>query len=168
MIKNEILRHFLVEGPCSVRNLVRLTGKSDSGIRKVLAENTDIVQCRKDSTGTNVFWIDPERVLPTAEQQEVTETVASEPSAAPEVQSTTSETDPAQIGLKPGRKALGAGKRLFPADANNPRRKGSHGFHSLQVVIDNPGINHEDYLTMGGRNNDLRWDITHGNVLVEG
>lgn len=43
----------------------------------------------------------------------------------------------------------------------NPRKPGSHGHKSIQVIIDHPGITTEEYLKTGGRLNDLKWDIDH-------
>jgi hypothetical protein len=97
---------------------------------------------------------------------------------AAEVETPSPAIDPTQKPEKRGRKGTGLGKSLFPntlgpddaAGAGvhvNPRRKGSHGYNSLQIVIDNPGILTEDYLSKGGRLNDLRWDIAHGNVKME-
>lgn len=53
-------------------------------------------------------------------------------------------------------------------DIKNPRRAGSHGFRSLQIIIDagDFGIKTEDYVKAGGRMNDLHWDVDHGNVEV--
>ena len=46
----------------------------------------------------------------------------------------------------------------------NPRKPGSHGFRSMAIVMDNPGITTEKYLELGGRLNDLKWDVDHGFV----
>jgi hypothetical protein len=60
-------------------------------------------------------------------------------------------------------------ERLVPVGTGNPRRAGSHGHRSLQIIIDNPGLTVDDYREKGGRLNDLRWDIEHGNCsLLEG
>lgn len=44
----------------------------------------------------------------------------------------------------------------------NPRRVGVHGWRSFEIVRNNPGITLGDYLKLGGRRNDLAWDIDHG------
>lgn len=66
-----------------------------------------------------------------------------------------------------GRPAAFAGKKLHPIVVTNPRQAGSHGWHSLKIVLDNPGITYEDYKVAGGRNNDLRWDVAHCYVEVK-
>lgn len=61
-------------------------------------------------------------------------------------------------------------RKLFPADkleGKNPRREGSHGFNSMQLILDSPGITYGEYIAAGGRSNDLAWDIKHENVRVE-
>lgn len=51
----------------------------------------------------------------------------------------------------------------------NPRRPGSHGHNSMQIIINAgaEGIKYEDFIAAGGRSNDLNWDIAHDNVSVE-
>jgi hypothetical protein len=79
------------------------------------------------------------------------------------------ETNPAPedtaVGQR-GRKSSFAGKTLNANVVGNERRAGSHGFRSLQIVIDNPGISVEDFIAKGGRSNDLKWDVDKGNVSV--
>ena len=63
---------------------------------------------------------------------------------------------------KPGRKAGSggfAGMKLKSAVKENPRREGSHGHGSFQVVLDNPGITYEDFIAKGGRVQNLRKDV---------
>ena len=48
----------------------------------------------------------------------------------------------------------------------NTRRAGSHGYKSLQIVLDAGSLTVEEYLKQGGRLNDLRWDMNKGNVTV--
>lgn len=62
---------------------------------------------------------------------------------------------------KRGRKAIYAGKKLFPLVEVNPRQAGSHGWHSIKIILDNPGIVYEEFIKAGGLNNGLRWDIDH-------
>lgn len=74
-----------------------------------------------------------------------------------------------------GRKSALSGKVLrhkivknAEGDIKNPRKAGSHGERSLQIIIDagDAGISTEGYLNAGGRMNDLHWDIDHGNVVA--
>lgn len=66
-----------------------------------------------------------------------------------------------------------ADKKLFPnaksgeGDLVNPRRAGSFGHTSYQIIMDNPGITGAEFAAKGGRWNDLSWDIERDNVRVE-
>ena len=60
-----------------------------------------------------------------------------------------------------GRKSKFDNKRILlkVEEENNPRRKGSHGFVSYQIILDNPGITYEKFIELGGRRQDLAWDV---------
>ena len=63
---------------------------------------------------------------------------------------------------KPGRKAGSgsfAGMKLKSAVKENPRREGSHGHGSFQIVLENPGLTYEDFIAKGGRVQNLRKDV---------
>ena len=66
-----------------------------------------------------------------------------------------------------GRRSKLNGKRLISTREVNPRREGSHGWHSHNIILVHPGITYEDYRSAGGRNNDLRWDVEREWVLIE-
>lgn len=71
---------------------------------------------------------------------------------------------------KKGRTSHFEGKtiRLNPDVKENPRREGTHGYTSMQIILNSPnGISYEDYIGAGGRRQDLAWDIAHGSVYVE-
>lgn len=71
----------------------------------------------------------------------------------------------AEAAARRGRKSALAGKKLtHTKDGTNPRREGTHGYKSHQIILDNPGITTEAFLEAGGRMNDLNWDISHGHV----
>jgi hypothetical protein len=53
-----------------------------------------------------------------------------------------------------------AGGKFFKLVEANPRREGTHGFKSFNLLKN--GMTYEEYIAAGGRNNDLRWDIDHG------
>jgi hypothetical protein len=165
------LRFLLEQGPTSVKELARLTGKSTSTIYKAI-KHPD-VQEQNNGAGPRLYFVKPETSL-----QATGNTV--EPSAPV---SPAPEAKVAPAPSKRGRKASFAGKQLYP-DASllgsndneaegstptyqNPRRKTSAGYRSLQIIIDHPGITSEDYVTRGGRLNDLRWDVDHGHVRAE-
>ncbi len=63
-----------------------------------------------------------------------------------------------------------AGCKLFLKEellGKNPRRAGSHGERSLQIIIDNPGITYEEAIASGARAVDIRWDFEKGYVIAE-
>ena len=67
----------------------------------------------------------------------------------------------------PGRKTKFSGKTITALKKENPRRKGSHGWESYNIILNNKGpMLFEDYQAAGGRNRDLQWDIDHGNSSV--
>jgi hypothetical protein len=80
------------------------------------------------------------------------------------------DATPSAQGRK-GKPSRSAGKGLYPTQSTvekgNPRRENTHGRKSLQIIIDNPGISYEDFLTKGGRNKDLLWDIKYGHAEVK-
>ena len=68
---------------------------------------------------------------------------------------------------KQTRKSGFAGKMVQATCKTNPRREATHGFHSMQVLIDDgEPISYEKYIAAGGRLNDLVWDIEKGNAKV--
>lgn len=92
---------------------------------------------------------------------------------------TTTETKPARKSAKKATKLVGkspaavkkeakakggsqfSGKAIHLLVKDNPRKAGTHGHRSFEIVQKQPGITYEAYIAAGGRNNDLRWDIEH-------
>jgi deoxyribonuclease (pyrimidine dimer) len=109
---------------------------------------------------------------PEQEEPETMENVETEVAKKPRVKAPKA---PKAESTQPKARRVSAysGKSLHPAkfaddgSAVNPRREGSHGFNSMQIIISNPGISFEEYISSGGRLNDLAWDIEHGNCRVE-
>ena len=66
-----------------------------------------------------------------------------------------------------GRKSSFQGQKLFPLAQENPRRKGSFGWRSFEVLRQKPGIEYAEFLADGGRRVDLAWDIKHGYVTAK-
>lgn len=58
-----------------------------------------------------------------------------------------------------GRVSKYAGKKIHRLVKENPRREGSHGHKSFEVIPAKGGISYEDYIAGGGRSNDLAYDI---------
>jgi hypothetical protein len=52
-----------------------------------------------------------------------------------------------------------AGKKITLVGKENPRREGTHGYRSMEVVRNAPGIRYEDYINKGGRRVDLQGSI---------
>jgi hypothetical protein len=76
----------------------------------------------------------------------------------------------------PARKSAGrpAGKSKFSEKTiialvkENPRRAGTHGQKSFDIILRAGGsIKYEDYKERGGRNNDLQWDIDRKYVEIK-
>jgi len=53
--------------------------------------------------------------------------------------------------------------------AENPRRKGTHGYKSMQIIMESQDktITYGAYVKAGGRRQDLSWDLDKGHVVVE-
>lgn len=68
-------------------------------------------------------------------------------------------------GAGPGRKSNYAGKLIYKNVDGNPRREGTHGFKSFALIKN--GMTYEQYITAGGRANDLAWDVEKGNVKIK-
>lgn len=57
-------------------------------------------------------------------------------------------------------KADKAGKKIYRLTKENPRREGSIGWKSWNLITD--GMTYEEYLKAGGRAGDCAWDVEHG------
>jgi hypothetical protein len=64
----------------------------------------------------------------------------------------------------PGPKSKFRGKFLYKLVDKNPRREGTWGYRSWELIQD--GMSYEAYKAAGGRNNDLQWDIDHRRIEV--
>jgi hypothetical protein len=66
------------------------------------------------------------------------------------------------------RNRLNQGLFLVPNVDSNPRRKGSHGFKSLQVILNSrKPITVADATKKGARLRDIHWDITYGHLKLQ-
>jgi len=62
-----------------------------------------------------------------------------------------------------------SGKVLRVTVKDNPRRPGTHGYRSFEILRAHPeGMIYEDYIAAGGRTNDLQWDIDRNWATVFG
>lgn len=81
------------------------------------------------------------------------------------------KAEAAETSGKRGRVSEFAGKKLIAnVEGNeNPRREGSYGHTSMQIIIDagKKGIVYEDFLAAGGRRTDLAFDFNKGYVTVQ-
>ena len=66
-----------------------------------------------------------------------------------------------------GRKSIYKGRKITTDLLVNPRREESHGYNSLNIVIKNKGLTYEEYVSKGGRRQDLAWDIEKGRVRIK-
>ena len=58
-----------------------------------------------------------------------------------------------------------AGKKIRCLVEKNPRREGTKGFHSMGILINSSiPVSYENYISEGGRPNDLAWDLEKGHV----
>lgn len=165
MTMNDQLKFFLQQGPTSVKELARLTGNSTSAIYKALKEEGVI---STDSDKGKLFSMKPAAEAPTAAPVDGAEDTP--PASVTETPREPVNYDPADAPdlARRGRKPTAAGKKLTANINSNERRANSHGYRSLQIILDNPGISTEDFLSKGGRLNDLRWDIARNRVRAEG
>ena len=54
---------------------------------------------------------------------------------------------------------------IYPKVKENPRKVNTFGWHSMQIILDNPdGIQYEAFIKKGGRAKDLTWDVKKGHV----
>lgn len=72
-------------------------------------------------------------------------------------------------GAPRGRKSEFAGKHITRATEGgaNPRREGTNGFRSFELIDKKKGVSYEDYIAGGGRAIDLAWDLGKGYVTVK-
>ncbi|MAE81412.1 MAG: hypothetical protein CMB80_01660 [Flammeovirgaceae bacterium] len=71
----------------------------------------------------------------------------------------------------PKRKTESKGKfanaKIYPMTDINPRKEKTIAYHAFQIILDNPGITYEDYLSKGGRYNDLAYDNARNRCFIE-
>jgi hypothetical protein len=61
-----------------------------------------------------------------------------------------------------------AGKQIICLRKDNPRREGTCGWKSYNILLKNKGkMSYDAYKAAGGRNNDLQWDLDHNFVSVK-
>jgi hypothetical protein len=70
-------------------------------------------------------------------------------------------------GRKKGSAGKYVGKTVFATTDVNPRRIGTNGFKSFEIIRGKKnGVPYADYLAAGGRTNDLQWDVDKGHAKV--
>jgi hypothetical protein len=101
---------------------------------------------------------------------------AIEPNEAPEVpEAVETERTPKEAGQAPvsakGRKPGSgkyAGKLIVPLKEVNPRRAGTSGFKSYEIIKGRiEGVPFEEYIKAGGVTRDLEWDMAHNWSMVK-
>lgn len=99
---------------------------------------------------------------PTAAKNDSTPKAKAKPKAAV-VEKAVTPPPAGQITLV-GKKSSLAGKFLYKAIKENPRREGTHGWHSWNCLKD--GMTYEQFILNRGGNKHLAWDIKAGHVEV--
>jgi len=64
-----------------------------------------------------------------------------------------------------GKKSQYAGKKIYKKVKDNPRREGTHGHRSWELIKN--GMTYEEYISAGGRNNDFTWDLARDRIEVK-
>lgn len=86
------------------------------------------------------------------------------------VENSVSATVEKQTANRKGRSSSFKGRliSISPSLEKNPRREGTNGHKSIEIVINaRNGITYEDFIDQGGRRKDLAWDLAHGFVIIE-
>ncbi len=66
---------------------------------------------------------------------------------------------------KQPRRGKYSGKMIRCLVEKNPRRENTKGFHSMGILINSSvPVSYENYISEGGRPNDLAWDLEKGHV----
>lgn len=116
------------------------------------------------AAGVKRLWALMVEKVPVAEEPVADEPVAEEAAAPKPKRGKKEKAAPSEPKTK-GRKAGSgkfAGKTVFALQDVNPRRVGSHGFNSYEVIRGKKdGVPYAEYISGGGRPNDLKWDIAH-------
>ena len=68
-------------------------------------------------------------------------------------------------GASAGRPSIFAGKIIRKVESKNPRKEGTKGFESWNVL--KGGMTYEQYVAAGGRRQDLAWDLERNWVKLE-
>jgi hypothetical protein len=64
-----------------------------------------------------------------------------------------------------GRTSSLAGKTIVKLSAENPRREGTNGWKSWNLITE--GMTYEQYVAAGGRRVDLAWDLKAGHIELK-
>jgi hypothetical protein len=64
-----------------------------------------------------------------------------------------------------GRTSSLAGKTIVKISAENPRREGTNGWKSWNLI--KAGMTYEQYVAAGGRRVDLAWDLKAGHIELK-
>ena len=93
------------------------------------------------------------------------EAVPADTPAQPAAEAATTDAEKAKPA-KGKRSSKFADKVIKNKSAKNPRREGTHGHRSMEIIMKagKKGITYAAYIEAGGRNNDLNWDVEKDNV----
>ena len=153
----------------SVDELLENKNTTNQGIVAVYNNNTDVAVKRFSDTRTGAA-----RLLKLAKDIHVESTPFDKAGEQPKVVRTYKLNKPfsaENMGMavvktdvqKPRGKY--AGKSIRCLVEKNPRREGTKGFHSMGILINSSiPVSYENYISEGGRPNDLAYDIEKGHV----
>jgi hypothetical protein len=139
----------------------------ESALRRTMEAIKVFARSRSDGATAEDYAI---RLHPEGSDEQLIAAFGSEEEAVAEGQQVEATNVPAPTGepkargRKPGTSKLN-GSKFVPTKQVNPRRAGTHGWRSYNILLANPaGIEYGAYIAAGGRANDLAWDITHKNT----
>lgn len=140
-----------------------------TGLKRLTAMR-QLKLAKAPSPSTPETQLNSETTNPSAETEAPAVEAEATSAEAPAVEAEATSAEAPAVATKRGRGKSLSGLILWATEnciEGNPRREGSWGQKSLQIIINNPGLTLEEFLIHGGRTNDLRWDIQHGNVISE-
>lgn len=146
---------------------INVSGKINIDIKS--ATTADLVKFYNENSGSKRILKFSDRL--TAERR-VSELIAAhnELSGPTSKETKTKKMTEAPIAPKTekstrGRTSSLAGKTIVKISAENPRREGTNGWKSWNLIT--AGMKYEQYVAAGGRRVDLAWDIKAGHIELK-
>ena len=112
----------------------------------------ELVELEDDSTGTDGELFYYITLLPKGASTDCSEILV--PGKTPKLP-----------GVASGPRSPKSGKQIYRISKTNPRKEGSWGWKSFNLITD--GITYEEYIRLGGRPQDLAWDEDHKFIEIK-